>query len=94
LLIYWAIASDRAGCAFDNQYSTINNDHESKIAESSMILKVSSSIGRASVSKTEGWGFESLLTCQTAGLRDQASGFSRNQAEAWALSFEAFESHV
>ena len=28
------------------------------------IAKVSSSIGRASVSKTEGWGFESLLACQ------------------------------
>jgi hypothetical protein len=26
-------------------------------------LKVSSSIGRAAVSKTAGWGFESLLTC-------------------------------
>jgi hypothetical protein len=25
--------------------------------------KVSSSIGRAAVSKTAGWGFESLLTC-------------------------------
>ena len=25
--------------------------------------KASSSIGRASVSKTEGWGFETLLAC-------------------------------
>ena len=32
-------------------------------------MKASSSIGRASVSKTEGWGFESLLACQT---RDEA----------------------
>ena len=29
-------------------------------------LKASSSIGRAPVSKTGGWGFESLLACQTA----------------------------
>ena len=28
-------------------------------------LYVSSSIGRAAVSKTAGWGFESLLTCDT-----------------------------
>src|SRR5690606_978901 len=27
-------------------------------------LQASSSIGRASVSKTEGWGFDSLLACQ------------------------------
>ena len=26
-------------------------------------MQVNGSIGRASVSKTEGWGFESLLTC-------------------------------
>jgi hypothetical protein len=26
--------------------------------------QASSSIGRASVSKTEGWGFETLLACQ------------------------------
>jgi len=44
------------------------------IGESLMILKVSSSTGRASVSKTEGWGFESLLTCHKKGLRNQASG--------------------
>ncbi len=29
-------------------------------------MKASSSIGRASVSKTEGWGFKSLLACQSA----------------------------
>src|SRR5512138_1080381 len=29
-----------------------------------MFTYVSSSIGRAAVSKTAGWGFESLLTCQ------------------------------
>ena len=27
------------------------------------VIYVSSSIGRAAVSKTAGWGFESLLTC-------------------------------
>jgi hypothetical protein len=27
-------------------------------------LKASSSIGRAAVSKTAGWGFDSLLACQ------------------------------
>ena len=27
-------------------------------------LQASSSIGRASVSKTEGWGFDTLLACQ------------------------------
>jgi hypothetical protein len=30
--------------------------------------KASSSIGRAAVSKTAGWGFDSLLACHTAGL--------------------------
>ena len=29
----------------------------------SMEIQASSSIGRASVSKTEGWGFDSLLAC-------------------------------
>lgn len=27
-------------------------------------IQASSSIGRASVSKTEGWGFDALLACQ------------------------------
>ena len=28
-----------------------------------LVIKASSSIGRVSVSKTEGWGFDALLTC-------------------------------
>jgi len=28
------------------------------------VLQANSSIGRVSVSKTEGWGFETLLACQ------------------------------
>lgn len=28
-----------------------------------LVIKASSSIGRASVSKTEGWGFDALLAC-------------------------------
>ena len=31
-----------------------------------VIAKASSSIGRAAVSKTAGWGFDSLLACQRA----------------------------
>jgi hypothetical protein len=61
--------------------------------------KVSSSIGRASVSKTEGWGFESLLTCQerqASGLRPQASEeielIPETSPEAWALGPKACES--
>lgn len=29
-----------------------------------ILLQASSSIGRAAVSKTAGWGFDSLLACQ------------------------------
>jgi hypothetical protein len=31
------------------------------------IVKASSSIGRAAVSKTAGWGFDSLLACHLSG---------------------------
>jgi preprotein translocase SecE subunit len=34
----------------------------------SEIVKASSSIGRAPVSKTGGWGFDSLLACQSFGV--------------------------
>jgi len=34
------------------------------LLEASSLKKVSSSIGRVAVSKTVGWGFESLLACQ------------------------------
>ena len=37
-------------------------------------MQASSSIGRASVSKTEGWGFESLLACQIASSRQGVTG--------------------
>ncbi len=39
---------------------------------------VSSSIGRAAVSKTAGWGFESLLTC----LRAEVLTFVEHQLES------------
>src|SRR5579864_1560513 len=37
-------------------------------------IKASSSIGRASVSKTEGWGFDSLLACQIGAFRGASAG--------------------
>ncbi len=42
--------------------------------EPSLLLStyVSSSIGRAAVSKTAGWGFESLLTCTAVGNGNRA----------------------
>ena len=36
------------------------------VRNSKVFVKASSSIGRASVSKTEGWGFETLLACQVS----------------------------
>ncbi len=38
------------------------------------VSKASSSIGRAAVSKTAGWGFDSLLACQ---IRNQLFGGMR-----------------
>ena len=36
-------------------------------ADTGVPLKASSSIGRAAVSKTAGWGFDSLLACHSSG---------------------------
>jgi preprotein translocase subunit SecE len=36
-----------------------------------MAVKASSSIGRAPVSKTGGWGFDSLLACQIRSLKSE-----------------------
>ena len=50
---------------------------ECRIAPSAQCLirmQASSSIGRASVSKTEGWGFESLLACQINDAGSKADG--------------------
>ena len=45
------------------------------------VVKASSSIGRAPVSKTGGWGFDSLLACQNlrveSELASQSSGSRR-----------------
>jgi hypothetical protein len=38
------------------------------------LQQASSSIGRASVSKTEGWGFETLLACQIQQLTSGKAG--------------------
>ena len=52
-----------------------------------LIEQVSSSIGRASVSKTEGWGFESLLTCQPSLTHDSRSvSFGQAGSAAKAVS--------
>ena len=45
-------------------------------------VEASSSIGRAAVSKTAGWGFDSLLACHERGpgaAGQRASGDSRQQ---------------
>tara|TARA_B100000003_G_scaffold38061_1_gene32287 strand:- start:1356 stop:1517 length:162 start_codon:yes stop_codon:yes gene_type:complete len=39
-----------------------------------LVQKASSSIGRAAVSKTAGWGFDSLLACQEIGNLKMANG--------------------
>jgi preprotein translocase subunit SecE len=43
------------------------------------VKKDSSSIGRAPVSKTGGWGFDSLLSCQF-GNTDRANGASKRRS--------------
>ena len=45
-------------------------------------MQASSSIGRASVSKTEGWGFESLLACQ---IRTRSGRVRRDDMKAAML---------
>tara|TARA_B100001123_G_scaffold3510_1_gene4703 strand:+ start:1711 stop:1872 length:162 start_codon:yes stop_codon:yes gene_type:complete len=39
-----------------------------------LVQKASSSIGRAAVSKTAGWGFDSLLACQEIGKLEIGNG--------------------
>ena len=43
------------------------------LAQCLIRMQASSSIGRASVSKTEGWGFESLLACQINDVTGKAA---------------------
>src|SRR5262245_54298153 len=45
-----------------------------------------SSIGRASVSKTEGWGFETLRPCQIVLVASSAGAAGRPTAGAWGAS--------
>ena len=43
-----------------------------RMAGGAHLEKASSSIGRAAVSKTAGWGFKSLLACRKAQMADFA----------------------
>jgi preprotein translocase SecE subunit len=47
-----------------------------EVRNSKVFVKASSSIGRASVSKTEGWGFETLLACQVSCKGQGSTGRS------------------
>src|SRR3954451_11488892 len=42
-------------------------------------LQANSSIGRAAVSKTAGWGFEPLLACQSPGFVGETYGRQQQQ---------------
>src|SRR5678815_4639669 len=55
-----------SGIVSDQQIVPASIQIENRRLKISRWTKVSSSIGRAPVSKTGGWGFESLLTCQTS----------------------------
>jgi hypothetical protein len=42
-------------------------------------MQANSSIGRAAVSKTAGWGFKSLLACQLHSFQPSAVNLHRRQ---------------
>ena len=52
-----------------------------------LIVQASSSIGRAAVSKTAGWGFDSLLACQTRTWRGKNSNAAQ-QRTFWGIYSE------
>jgi preprotein translocase subunit SecE len=51
-------------------------------------VKASSSIGRAPVSKTGGWGFDSLLACQSSRKRDVTQSEVRTNVAEEAGRFD------
>lgn len=59
-------------------------------------LKASSSIGRASVSKTEGWGFETLLACHECFVSREVSIMAKDSTSKtidsikWIISLSFF----
>ena len=53
------------------------------------LLQASSSIGRAAVSKTAGWGFDSLLACHLLNMNDETKQTSAAQAEGGTVQLIA-----